>query len=148
MVHFPDHPEFTPDYTPEEIFRAGIMGGSYFRPIHSTVTGEDYHGEEAEFSWSKRIASELLSAPVYDKRKNKFAVKCGTTLEFWESKGWIEPVDPYGWIQWYCRFHAGRRCYDDARQIARWHNVTVRFGRRKNPSPVVRQVLLSWAVAS
>ena len=31
-------------------------------------------------------------------------VKCGTLLRFWENKGWINPIDPYGWFQWYFRY--------------------------------------------
>ena len=26
---------------------------------------------------------------------------CGTSLRFWENKGWIIEIDPYGWFQWY-----------------------------------------------
>ena len=37
----------------------------------------------------------------------------------WESSGWINPCDPYGWFQWYCWFYLGRRTSDDERQIGR-----------------------------
>ena len=30
---------------------------------------------------------------------NKCGVKCGTSLRFWENKGWINPIDPYGCFQ-------------------------------------------------
>ena len=30
---------------------------------------------------------------------NKCGVKCGTSLRFWENKGWINKIDPYGWFQ-------------------------------------------------
>ena len=38
---------------------------------------------------------------------NKYGVKCGGTLDMWESSGWISAIDPYGWFQWYCRFYLG-----------------------------------------
>ena len=31
---------------------------------------------------------------------NKYKVKCGTSLRFWENKGCINSIDPYGWFQW------------------------------------------------
>ena len=30
---------------------------------------------------------------------NKYRVKCKTSLRFWENKGWINSIDPYGWLQ-------------------------------------------------
>ena len=48
---------------------------------------------------------------------NKYGVKCGTSLRFWENKGWINKIDPYGLFQWY--FRLGRRSKDDERQINR-----------------------------
>ena len=35
----------------------------------------------------------------YDIKVNKNGVKCGTSLTFWENKGWINEIDPYGWFQ-------------------------------------------------
>ena len=95
----------------------------------------------------------------YSKQENKYNVKVGTTLEFWESKDWIRDQDPYGWFQWYCRFYRGRRSDDDERQIKRYNNMR----RFKGPlikkiksthgssyndetiSPRIRQTLLHWA---
>ena len=57
-------------------------------------------------------------------------LECGTTLEAWESSGWITKYDPYGWFQWYCRFYCGRRCADDERQINRWINYASEKGGR------------------
>ena len=34
---------------------------------------------------------------------NKYGVKCGIPLRFWENKGWINSVDPYGCFQWYLK---------------------------------------------
>ena len=39
----------------------------------------------------------------YGVNVNKYGVKCGTSLKFWKNKGWINKIDPYGWLQWYFR---------------------------------------------
>ena len=51
---------------------------------------------------------------------NKYGVKCGTSLTFWENKSWINKIDPYSWFQWYFSYCLGRRSEDDKRQINRW----------------------------
>ena len=75
----------------------------------------------------------------------------GTSLRFWESKGWINEIDAYGWFQWYFRHWKGRRNKDDKRQINRWKKIVSRFtvilkklsNKNKN-SKKIRQVLLHW----
>ena len=44
-VIFADHPEFTPNLSPREIFEQGAFGGTYWRKIHSGVTNQDYQDQ-------------------------------------------------------------------------------------------------------
>ena len=48
-------------------------------------------------------------------------------LRFWENKGWINEIDPYGWFQLYFRYWLGRRSQDDERKINRWKRIISRF---------------------
>ena len=91
---------------------------------------------------------------------NKYGVKCGTSLRFWENKGWINKIDPYVWFQWYFRYWLGRRSKDDKRQINTWKKIVSSFrgklvkmirdaGSKFNDysisiSPKIRQILLHW----
>jgi hypothetical protein len=159
-IVFLDHPEFTPNLTPRQIFELGSFGGTYWRPIFSGVNSREYKNQHRVFDWS--LDESLLSSPECKPEINKYGVTSGTSLVYWESKGWIHSQDPYGWVQWYCRFYAGRRTDDDARQIARWRDFAGPKGRfrlrlinmckkaRKQyddatVSPVIRQGLQQWA---
>ena len=69
----------------------------------------------------------MYSSNYYDAGVNKYRVRCGTSLRFWENKGWINKQDPYGWFQCYCRYCYGRCSSDDSRQINRWLGIVNRF---------------------
>ena len=89
---------------------------------------------------------------------NKYGVKCGTSLRFWENKGWINKIDPDGWFQWYFRYWLGRRSKGDKRQINRWKKIVSWFRAKYVKmirdasskfddyyiSPKIRQILLHW----
>ena len=61
---------------------------------------------------------------------SKYGVKCRTSLRFWENKGWIDKIDPYGWFQWYFRYWLGRKSKDYKRKINRWKKIVGRFRRK------------------
>ena len=160
---FAGFPEFRPNVSPEEMFRAGVFGGTYFRPIDSAVTGKRHRGLRGYPAawWRGLDVAKVVTSPDCDAAVNKYGVTSGSSLRDWEKKGWIVAQDPYGWVQWYCRFFLGRRSADDRRQVDRWLGVAgpalapraagrwrrflhnrVRAGK---DSPRVRQLLLQWA---
>ena len=47
----------------------------------------------------KNIDAKFYTSDYYDVNVNKYGVKCGISLRFWENKGWINKIDPYGWFQ-------------------------------------------------
>jgi len=162
---FEDWPDFKPNLSPKEVMQLGSFGGTYFRPIKSGVTNEKYGSEvwkEYPSDWFEGLnIGRQVASPNYNNTVNKYQVKCGASLEEWESSGWMKAQDPYGWFQWYCRFYLGRRTDDDARQVSRWLKCCGPKGRWKNNligkcvrqgkafdnkavSPVVRQTLQHW----
>ena len=167
-IFFKDYPEFRPNLSPRQIFKLGSFGGTYWRPIKSKFYKTQLKDQHKNYpkSWWKRIPENHLTQPFnkYDITINKYKKKVGTTLTFWEDKGWMDKQDPYGWVQWYCEFYLGRRTNDDKRQISRWKKLTGPQGRfrkwlvtqilkkgtkkdwnNNSISPAIRQTLQHWA---
>lgn len=160
-----DHPDFTPNVSPKEIFQKGAFGGTYFRDIQ--IQNKWYRNAWREFEphgWFQSLdVPEQVACNDYVNERNRYKVKCGQSLTVWVDKGWIDTnYDSHGWVHWYCRFFLGRRCKDDTRQISRWkacagekgrwkRNLIAKCVRAKKPfddesvSPTVRQLLLHWA---
>ena len=67
-----------------------------------------------EFIHLKNIDPKFYASDYFDINVNKYGIKCGISLRFWENKGWINKIDPYGWFQF--RYFFGRRSSDDSRQ--------------------------------
>jgi hypothetical protein len=134
---------FKPQLTPAEMLAMGVFGGKYMTDCR----------EEFPASW---FTKAKLSPGGADASQNFFGVSASKPLAYWREKGWIHPDDPRGWFQWYCRYYRGRRCDDDARQIARWkamrrHIAQVRKNCRPGDlscRPRQRQALLHWAYDS
>ena len=104
-----------------------------------------------EFKELKNIYKNYYCSNFYDIGLNYYGVKCGISLRFWESKGWINEIDPYGWFQWYFKYWKGRRSNDDKRQINRWKRIVNRFvgilkklNSKGKYSKKIRQILLHW----
>lgn len=164
VIIFSDCKDLRPNMTPKEILQSGSFGGTYFRPIKSSITGLKYNKQWLELpqEWLEGLEiKKTVASSIYNERVNTYGKKCGGDLDMWESSGWIKAQDPYGWFQWYCRYYLGRRTKDDARQIQRWKNCTGPKGRwkntligkiiktesafdNKNISPVIRQTLQHW----
>ena len=116
----------------------------------------------------KNINQKYYSSDYYDASVNKYSVKCGALLRFWENKGWINEIDPYGWFQWYLRYWLSRRSEDDERKVNRWIKTIGRFRGKLvkmiegagskfddySISPKIRQILLhsglwiNWVITS
>lgn len=138
------NPDFSPHLTPPEMLEIGVFSGTYF---------SDKTKELPDVWYAK---AKLTDDPKGDKHLNFFEVTAGTSLKYWQEKGWIHSDDPRGWFQWYCRYYLGRRHADDQRQIKRWkafrrHWVPVEKMCQKGDyfcRPRQRQALLHWAYDS
>ena len=138
-------PGFNPDLTPKQMLELGVFGGDYFE------------GETGEYPSSWCTNAKLSQTGRYDIRQNFFGVRASQSRAEWSKKGWIYVDDPRGWFQWYCRYYLGRRLpTEDARQIARWKNMTRHLSQIKNNCrkgdltcrPRQRQAVLHWGYNS
>lgn len=142
---FKEFPAFTPDLGPVKMSAAGIFDGCYYLDAsRANLTGID--------------PEVLMAGPMQEQRNarkhNMFGVHSGLPIAEWRKRGWIRPQDPFGWYQWYCRFHAGRRTDDDERQVRRWTDFSNRWRpkseealERMRPGPKTRQALLHWGIS-
>ena len=89
-----------------EVIKEGVFGVTYFRDIYSGINGKQYRKSWKEFDHLKDIDKKHYCSDYYVS-DNKYGVKCGTLLRFWESKGWINEIDPFGCFQWYFRYWLG-----------------------------------------
>ena len=111
--------EFNQNITPIDVIKKGAFGGTYFRNIYSNVSNKWYKNSWKEFEELKDIDKKYYCSYFHDVGLNCYHVEVGTSLRFWESKGWINEIDPYGWFQWYFRYWKGRKREDDIRQMNR-----------------------------
>ena len=150
--------DFGTNKTPVEIIKEGAFRRTYFRYIYCGINGKWYRKSWKVFDVPKNLDQKYYCSNYYDVSVNKYGVKCGTPLRFWENKGWINDIDPYGWFQWYFRYWLRRRSVDDEKQIKRWKEIVSRFKGKLikmikdgngefndySVSPKIRQILLHW----
>jgi hypothetical protein len=139
--HF--HPDFKPELTPKQMLTLGVFGGSYLN--------------DCQKEFPKNWFTKAKLSDSHDPSINFFGISASQPLSVWQKKGWIHPMDPRGWFQWYCRYYCGRRVpEEDDRQIKRWKAMRRHISQvRKNcvQGDVTcrkrqRQALLHWAIDS
>lgn len=137
-------PMFKPELSPKEMLSLGVFGGKYMTDCQNEFPKEWFENAK-------------LAPKGKDVSLNLFKVDASLPLSHWIKKGWIHPVDPRGWFQWYCRYYYGRRlAEEDQRQIKRWKAIKRHVGAiQKNCDPYnldcrkkQRQALLHWAYDS
>jgi len=138
------NPEFNPELTPKQMLEMGVFGGKYMTDCK----------KEFPKSWYKKAK---LCHKFHDPKLNYFGINASKPLSYWQKKGWIYPLDPRGWFQWYCRYYMGRRIpEEDERQIKRWKAMKRHIGQIKKNCDKgnlecrkkQRQALLHWAYDS
>ena len=87
--------DFRPNITSIEVIKKGAFGGTYFRDIYFGINSKWYKKSWKEFDELKNIDQKYYCQNYYDVSVNKCGVKYGTSLRFWENKGWINSIDPY-----------------------------------------------------
>ena len=80
---------FNPNISPVEVIKKGAFDGTYFRNIYSGVNDKFYENSWKEFEELEDIDKKYYASDFYDVTVNKYGVKCGTSLRFWENKDWI-----------------------------------------------------------
>lgn len=137
-------PEFKPDLTPKRMLELGVFGGKYMTDCK----------KEFPRDW---FTKAKLNQKFHDPELNFFRINASQSLSVWRKKGWINPVDPRGWFQWYCRYFMGRRIPgEDERQIKRWKLIQRHLAQLKKHCARKdfmcrrrqRQALLHWAYDS
>lgn len=136
-------PDFKPELTPKQMLEMGVFGGKYITDC------------KAEFpkNW---FSKAKLSPEEKNTKLNYFGVDASQPLKIWQKNNWINPQDPRGWFQWYCRYYMGRRTLDDERQIKRWKQMIRHIAQIKKRClrgdlkcrRRQRQALLHWAYDS
>ncbi len=139
-------PRFKPDLSPKEMLALGVFGGVYMRDCT----------KEFPKDWFTHAKFQVEGVYKRDPKLNFYGVNASQSLAVWRSNGWINPQDPRGWFEWYCRYYMGRRSEDDERQIKRWiairrHIAQIAHGCRQGDfscRPRQRQAVLHWAYDS
>jgi hypothetical protein len=137
-------PAFQPELTPRQMLRLGVFGGKYMTDTRKEFPKSWFTG--AKLSPRRRAPS-----------LNFFGVDASQPLSVCRHRGWLQPDDPRGWFQWYCRYTMGRRTPPEDRREIKPRKAMRRhvrqIERHCEPGHLTcrarqRQALLRWAYDS
>lgn len=121
---------FSPDLTPDQVW---AQWDSVEMPLVKRATfSPDFTPDELRESYNSIYG---LSGPRL------------ASMRRWPAH-WLDDQDSQGWLQWYEKYHAGRRGETDEKQITRWKGFKARHGAAfaANPSPRRAYALMNWAI--
>ena len=78
------------------LIKEWAFGRSYFRDVCSGGNNKSYKNSRKELDELENVDQNYYCSNFYDVDVNKYKVICGTSLRFWENKGYTNPIDPYG----------------------------------------------------
>ena len=91
--------DFGANETPVVLIKEGAFRGTYFRNILSGINDKWYRKSWKKLDQLKAIDQKYYCSNYYNVSVNKYGVKCGASLRFWESSGWINSMDLCGRFQ-------------------------------------------------
>ena len=84
--------------TPIEVIKEEAFGRTCFRDTYSGINSKWYTQSRKKFDELKNVYKKYCCSNYYDISINKHKVKCRSSSRFWENKGWINSIDPDGWM--------------------------------------------------
>ena len=112
----------------------------------SNVNNKWYKNSWREFEELKDIDKKYYCSNFYDVDLNYYKVEVGTSLRFWESKGWINEIDPYGWFQWFLDIGGEEEMkmilINGKKFVSRFVCILNKLISKRKDSKKIRQILL------
>jgi DNA-directed RNA polymerase beta subunit len=121
---------FDPDFTPEQIWG---QWESFDVPLTKRAAfSPDFTPDELKESYNA----------IYGGKGPRLA-----SMREWPEH-WLDDTDKQGWLQWYEKYHTGRRGETDDKQIARWKSFKARTGAQFAAKPTPRRAfsLVNWGI--
>ena len=78
--------DFGTNKTSVEVIKEGAFGATYLGDIYSSINGKWYRKSQKKCDELKNINQNCHYSNYDDVSVNKYKVKCGTSLQFWENK--------------------------------------------------------------
>ena len=75
-----------------EVIKEEAFRGTYIRDIYSGVNCKWCRKSWKDFNELKNIDQNHYCSNHHGVSVNKYNIKCGTSLRFWESSGWINSI--------------------------------------------------------